>query len=293
VVDSLRVSEQDVTTAFAERVTGRFRKGSFTMKQRVLLFCLLLGAGLQAQPSTLPPIPIGIEEKLGAIVPLDQQVYDEKGNLVTLRSLISKPTILTFVYYRCPGICSPLLTELSKMVEKMDLVPGKDYQIITISFDHREKPELALEKQENYLSMIERPISPAAWHFLTADSVVIQTLTASTGFYFQRSGNDWIHAGALIFISPEGKVSRYFNGIQYLPFDVKMAIIEASEGRTGPTIAKVLRLCYSYDPQGRTYALNITRIAMVVTLLLVGTFVVIFILYPKKKKSEVVHGHSS
>jgi protein SCO1/2 len=263
------------------------------MKQTFLLVFLLLGAGARAQVSTLPPISIGIEEKLGAVVPLDQEVYDEKGNLVTLRSLISKPTILTFVYYRCPGICSPLLTELSKMVEKMDLEPGKDYQIVTISFDHREKPELALEKQENYLSMIERPVSPSAWHFLTADSVGIQRLTASAGFYFQRSGNDWVHAGALIFISPEGKVTRYINGIQYLPFDVKMAIIEASEGRTGPTIAKMLRLCYSYDPEGRTYALNITRIGLVVTLVLVGIFAFVFILNPKKKKSEVVHGHSS
>jgi protein SCO1/2 len=236
---------------------------------------------------------LGIEEKLGATLPLGEEVYDEQGHLVSLRSVITKPTILTFVYYRCPGICSPLLTELSKMVEKMDLEPGKDYQIVTISFDHREKPELAAEKQDNYLSMIARPITPAAWHFFTADSVVIQRLTNAAGFYFKPVGNDWVHAGALIFISPEGKITRYMNGIQYLAFDIKMAVLEASEGRTGPTIAKVLRFCYSYDPEGRTYALNVTRIAMVGTLLFAGIFALVFIVRPGKKQREARHGESS
>jgi protein SCO1/2 len=256
---------------------------------------LLLGAGAEAPAENQTPshVKIGIEEKLGQTIPLDEKVYDEDGNLISLRSVIKKPTILTFVYYRCSGLCSPMLSELSKMVEQMDMVPGKDYQIVTISFDPREKPDLARDKQENYLSGIARPITPADWHFFTADSSAIAHLTDAAGFYFQPSGQDWVHGTALIILSPEGKIARYINGIEYLPFDIKMALVEASEGKTGPTIAKILRLCYSYDPAGHTYALNITRIAMFGTLLLVGIFVVVFVLRSKKKHPEEAHGTTS
>jgi len=266
--------------------------------QRVFVVGLLmtlgwqpLSGGSQTQSTAAPEI--GIVERLGDTIPLGEEVYDEQGNLQSLRSLISKPTILTFVYYRCPGICSPLLTELARMVDKMDLQPGKDYQIITISFDYREKPELAAEKQENYLSAISRPVDPSAWHFLTADSAVIQRLTRGAGFYFKASGNDWIHAGALIFLSRDGKITSYMYGMPHLPYDIKMAVIEASEGKTGPTIAKVLRFCYVYDPVGRTYALNVTRIALVATLLFAGVFALVFIVRPRKKQVEDAHGKSS
>src|SRR5512138_2878467 len=104
-----------------------------------------------------PTLPeVGIVERLGNHLPLDAEYYDEKGTLVPLRSVIDRPTIITFVYYRCPGICSPLLNELSRMVEKMDLEPGKDYRILTLGFDHREGPELAAEKKENYLQALKR-----------------------------------------------------------------------------------------------------------------------------------------
>ena len=229
---------------------------------------------------------IGISEKLGETLPLEKEFYDESGNLVTLRSLITKPTIVTFVYFRCPGICTPLLTELSHMVEKMDIEPGKDYQIISLSFDHRDDPELAADKKESYLSAIARPVPAQAWRFLTGDSLTIRSVADAAGFYYKRDGNEWIHAGALIIVTPDGKITRYINGISYLPFDVKMALLEASDGRVGPTIATVLKFCYSYDPVGRTYALNITRIAMVLILILVGIFVSVFIVLPRMKKLE-------
>jgi len=237
-----------------------------------------------AAPKAAPKL--GIEEHLGTVVPLDLEFYDEQGNLTALRNVITKPTIVTFVYYRCPGICSPLLTELTRVVDQMSLEPGIDYQILTISFDHREKPDMAASKKESYLSSLHRRIDPAGWRWFTGDSLSIQRLTDSAGFYFKRDGNDFIHAGALIILSPAGKVTRYINGIQFLPFDVKMAVIEAAEGRTGPTIAKLLKFCYSYDPEGRTYALNVTRISGVIIVGLVLAFVVVFVLRPKKKIAE-------
>jgi protein SCO1 len=246
------------------------------------LFFFCLGTTRAEQQQSNHP-PVGIVEKLGHQMPLDLEIYDEKGYLVPLRNVISKPTILTFVYYRCPGICSPLLTELTKMVERMEIELGKDYQIVTISFDHREKPELAAEKRENYISSIAKAVDPNGWRFFTADSSVIQQLTDSAGFYFQRNGNDYVHAGTLIFLSPTGKVTRYILGIQYIPFDVQLAVVEAAEGRVGPTTARLLNFCYSFNPESHSYTMNITRIAGVIIIVLAGLFTFIFLVKPKKK----------
>lgn len=281
-------------------ITGRTRSGL------LLLLAVLSVAALQGfgQPvddpgagqamapvvgggSPLPPgTKIGIEEKLGNMLPLQLEVYDERGYKVALRDVVKHPTIFTFVYFRCPGICSPLLTELTRVVDQVDLEPNKDYQIVTLSFDHREKSDLAAQKKESYLNALKRKIDPDGWRFLTADSATIQQVTDAAGFYFARDGNDFIHAGALIVISPEGKVTRYINGIQYLPFDVKMAVMEAAEGRTGPTIAKLLKFCYRYDPEGRTYTMDITRVSGIVILALAALFVGVFILRPRKKTVE-------
>jgi protein SCO1 len=251
------------------------------------LAILLASASALSQSGPVQQLPpLGIVEKLGGMLPLDADVIDEKGNIVPLRSLLNKTTIVTFVYYRCASICSPLLTELSRVVEKMDLEIGKDYQILTISFDHHETSDLGSGKRESYLASLRKPINPAGWRFLTADSATIHRLTDAAGFYFKPDGDQWIHAAALIVVSPEGKVTRYINGIQYLPFDVKMALIEGMEGREGPTVARLLRFCYRYDPEGRTYALQTTRIAGVVILVLAAVFVVVFIIRPKTKSAE-------
>jgi len=254
-----------------------------------LLFVFLIGgATAQDRPE------VGIVERLGETVPLGLEFYDEEGHLVTLGEVITKPTIVTFVYYRCPGICSPLLTELSAIVEKMDLEPGIDYQILTLSFDHRETPDLAASKKESYLTVMDRTVDPNAWRFFTGDSEAVNAFTDAAGFYFKPEGNDFVHAGALIVLSAEGKITRYINGIRYLPFDVKMAVIEASEGKTGPTVARLLRFCYSYDPEAKRYAFDITRVGAVAILLFVGVFVVVFLVKPKKKpERDVTHGQSS
>jgi len=255
--------------------------------RRFAVCCVLMYVSLVSPSSAQQRAPkVGIQEKLGQTLPLDVELYDETGQLVQLKSLMNKPTIFTFVYYRCPGICSPLLNELARMVDKMDLVLGKDYQILTLSFDHREKPEIAAEKKVNYLDLIGKRTDPKGWRFLTADSVNIQRLTDAAGFYFMRSGNDYVHAGALIVVSPEAKITRYINGIKYLPFDLKMAVYEASAGKVGPTIANLLTICYSYDPESHSYTLNIVRIAGIVTLVLVGIFVLVFLVRPKKNQAE-------
>jgi protein SCO1 len=255
--------------------------------RRFVGFCILVLATMAAKAEQSPVKQfIGIQEKLGQTVPMDVELYDESGNLQVLKDVINKPTIVTFVYFKCPGICSPLLNEMSKIVEKMDLELGKDYQILSLSFDHNEKPELAAEKKDNYLSSITRHIDPNGWRFFTGDSTNIHRFTDGAGFFFKRDSATWVHAGALVFLSPEGKVTRYINGINYLPFDVKMAVIESSKGNVTPTVANVLRFCFSYNPASHTYALNFLRLAMVGILVLVAVFVGVFIVRPKRKIME-------
>ena len=256
---------------------------------RIWLVIILVFSGYiigLAQTADQPAPSVGIQEKLGQTLPLDVELYDGSGHLVMLKDLVNKPTIFTFVYYRCPGICTPLLNELSVVVNKMDLEIGKEYQILTISFDHREKPEMAAEKKKTYLELVGKPINPNGWRFFTSDSVTIHRLTDAAGFYFMRSGNDYVHAGALIVTSQDGKITRYINGIQYLPFDVKMAVYEATNGTVSPTIAKVLSMCYSYDPEAKTYTFNFLRISAVVVIGLVVVFMIIFVVKPKKKQAE-------
>jgi protein SCO1/2 len=253
------------------------------MKKIVLL--MLLSVVLLSANDTTKPIEIGIQEKIGNTLPMDSQFFDDQGNLVTLREIVKKPTIFNFVYFRCPGICSPILTELTSIVNFMDMEAGKDFQIVTISFDEREKFELAAAKKVNYFALLKKTIPSDSWRFLTGDSAAINAVTQEAGFNFKREGNDFIHAGALVVVSPEGKIARYLNGIKYLPFDVKMALTEASTGKTGPTIAKLVAYCYSYNPEGRTYVFNVTRVAGGVILLFAAVFVVYLTVKPKKVQS--------
>lgn len=253
------------------------------MKKFVLLMALC--SGLSAAKDTTQKVEIGIDEKIGEMLPLDLEFFDEKGYQVALKEIIKEPTILNFVYYRCPGICSPILTELTTIVNFMDIEIGKEYQIVTISFDEREKPELAGAKKESYMGLLNKKIPDESWKFLTGDSAAIHTLTNAAGFMFKREGSDFIHAGTIIAVSPEGKIARYLYGTKYLPFDVKMAITEASEGRTGPTITKILSYCYSYSPDGRNYVFNVTRVAGAFILLFAVGFVVYISVKPKKIQS--------
>jgi protein SCO1/2 len=233
-----------------------------------------------------PQKKAALEEQLGKYIPMDAEFHNENGEKVKLKEIIKKPTILTLVFYECKGICTPLLTELANNINQLDLQLGKDYQIVTISFDPEENPSLAKSKKANYIKLLNNKPPEDGWVFLVGDSANIYSVTNSVGFYFFKEEDQFIHPGALIFISPDGKITRYLLGIQYLPFNIKMAIIEAGEGRVGPTIAKLIKFCYTYDAEGRTYALNITRIIGIFTLLAVGIFIIFLISKPKKKKLE-------
>lgn len=252
-----------------------------------LLVILFLLFSFEAY-SSINKIEVGIDEQLGKYLPLDAKFVDENGNEFSLKELLTKPTVLSFVYYNCPGICSPLLIKIADVVNKSDLVIGVDYNIINISMDEFETPELAFSKKNEFMQLVDKQVPPESWKFLTGDSSEIKKVSDAAGFYFKRQGKDFLHSGALIFIDKEGKVCRYLfpaysksKGFGIAPFDFKMAVLETSAGRISPTIARVLQFCFSYDPQGKTYVLNLTRIFGAGILILVAVFAVVFLRKPK------------
>jgi protein SCO1/2 len=235
-------------------------------------------------------IEVGIDEQLGKHIPLDVTFNDENGNPIKLKDLITGSTILTLVYYKCPGICNPLLFELSNVMNKSDLEPGYDYNVVSISIDNFETPVIASDKKKEMFSGIDKEMTDASWRFLTGTEENIKKVTDAAGFYFKREGNELRHAGSLIFIDKNGKICRYLfpgytenHGYGILPFDFKMAIIETSAGKETPTIARMLRFCFRYDPEGNKYALDITRIFGAAILLFAGVFFLVIKLKTKKK----------
>lgn len=231
-------------------------------------------------------ISVGIDEKLGEYIPLDAKFVTSDGDTVSLGELSDKPFLLDVVYYHCPGVCHPLLTELIWAVDRIEMEPGKDFKVITLSFDPSETPELASKWKKNYLESMKRNIPKDSWYFLTGDSVNIRTVTKAIGFNFQEKEGTFIHAGAILAVSPEGKISRYIYGSTFNPFDLKMALIDAQNEEVRPTSARILQYCFTYDPEGREYKLNITRISGAI--LMLGVVIFIAVLIFKKQKVKQV-----
>ncbi len=240
----------------------------------------------QPSPPAVAPGEVGIDEKLGATIPLDLVLKGEDGQPVTLRQLIDKPTILTLNYFRCAGICTPQLGGVAEVLNRTQAIPGQDLQVITVSFDERDEPEVAAQKRTNYLAEITRPFPPAAWRFLTGPGATTKALADAVGFKFKRDRDDFIHAAAIIFISPKGRITRYMYGVSYLPADVQLAAQEAGRGEAQPTINKFLKFCFSYDPAGRKYVLNTTTIGAIVIILAALIFVFALTRRGRKTKSE-------
>ncbi|MFC2133734.1 SCO family protein [Bacteroidota bacterium] len=246
----------------------------------IMILSFLLIVNITAQNKQ---IEVGIDEQLGAYLPLELKFQNSRGDTMLLDEVIDRPVLLALVYYECPGICSPLLTELAWSVDKLQMEPLEDFKVVTLSFNHRETPEIAASWKRNYLASMKREFPDEAWLFLTGDSISIHKLTDAAGFHFIPSEQDFIHAGSVIAISPDGKISRYLFGTTFNPFDLKMALIDAQAGKTNPTIAKVLQFCFSFDPEGRKYTLNITRIIGSIMLLTVGIFFAVLVIRKKKK----------
>lgn len=248
--------------------------------KKLLFACLFIGCSLFSfsQPFTNE---VGIDEHLGDTIPLNLTFINEQNQNITLGQLINKPTVLAFVYFDCPGLCSPLQEGISDLVDKSDLVLGKDYNIITISFNYQDTPEKAIQKKANFTTKIGKDKAPY-WYYLTGDSLAIVKILNSVGYKIKVAGVDYIHPSAIIMVSPKGKITRYLYGLSFLPFDLKMSVIEAQKGISQPSINKVLEFCYAYEPEGRRYSLEITKLTGIFILIVIATlFIVLF--FRKKK----------
>jgi len=253
--------------------------------KRFLIFLLLsvLIFNAYSQLPIKPEVEIGIVEKLGDTIPLDLKFFNEKNDTVTLGSMINKPTILSFVYFDCPGLCSPLLDGIADVVSRMDLSIGKDFDIITISFNTKDTPEKARQKKLNFVQKMQEK-DRASWFYLTGELGNIQKITEAVGFRYKPTGLDFAHPSTIIMISPKGKITRYLYGITFLPFDVKMAVVEAQKGLAQPTSNKLLDYCFAYDAQSRSYTLQFTRL-IGSFILIIGLFFGAWLLISAKRKS--------
>jgi len=232
-------------------------------------------------------IEVGIDEKLGSYIPVDLKFRNAEGDTVRLNELLNKPAILALVYYDCPGVCHPLLAGLSELVDRIEMQPGTDFNVITLSFDHSEKPHTARRWKKEHLNSLKRSIPEDSWSFLTGDSVSINKLTDAVGFYFKKdSNNTFLHSGALIVLSEKGMISRYIFGSIFLPFDVKMALIEAQRGEFRPTVNKILQFCYSYDREGNTYVFNVKKVFGGAMILFVAILFITLTIRSNAKKSK-------
>jgi len=224
---------------------------------------------------------IGIYEQQEVSIDLNLKFTNEYNQTKTLAEYINnKPTILTINYYNCPTLCSPLLYEVADVVQNVGLEPAKDYNVITLSIEKNDTFLHAKNTKDKIFKTFKQPFQTNAWSFLTTTKQEdIDTLTDSVGFKYERRIKDgvvdYLHPAAIIVLTPKGKVSRYLNGIRYLPFDLKMAILEASDEKTRPTIANTLLYCFAYDAESKTYLFQAEKV--------VGGFifgsVVIFFIY--------------
>ncbi len=253
------------------------------MKNLLFLILLLSCAGLWAQTPSGKEIEVGIKEHLGDTIPMHLTFLNEDNDTVTLAQVINKPTVLSFVYFDCPGLCSPLLSGVSDVLGKMDMELGNEYQAVTISFNTKDTPEKARTKKNNFVQNISKD-NRGGWIYLTGEEENIKAITRAVGFMYKPQGVDFAHPSAIIVLSPEGKITRYLYGLNFLPFDLKMAVIEAQQGIARPTINKILEYCFAYNPASRGYTLQITRIVGAFILgLAIILLTTLFILGRRKK----------
>lgn len=254
----------------------------------ILVVSILIGSLLISSPFLVASNAndeLGVFEKLDDFLADDYYFTDEDFNRVNLLEAIDKPTVIALVYYECPGICTPLMNGLADVMKRSDQVLGEDYQTFMISFNHRETPVLAMNKKRTYEKLVGDGDIEGSFRFFTGDSLTIKRFIDNVGYKIKAEGQDWIHPATLLVISPDGKITRYLHGTYFLPFDFKMAIVEAGMGRSGPTINKVLKFCFSYDPEGQKYVLNITKISGSIILFLALTLLGTLIINNRRKKS--------
>jgi len=267
------------------------------MRNKALLSAciLLMGAiALRAQyPRPTITKGVNIEQKLNSPVPLDLLFHDESGQATPLRTYFGdKPVVLQFVYFRCPSLCPLSLHEAVTSLRRVPLEPGRDYNVVVVSFDPSETPALAAERKAGYAKEFGRAGFDAGWHFLTGSQESISQLASAAGFRYRwdEQTRQFVHAGGIMVATPEGKLSRYFYGIQYSPADLRMALVDASQHKIGSPVDYVLLFCFHYDATQGRYTLtiiNVLKVAGCLTVVLLAGLVFVLMRNDRKQNARV------
>lgn len=244
-----------------------------------------MSGGIMSPPANMRPPGlefVGIEQHLNGEVPGDLEFRDDLGNTVKLGDYFGKgrPVILNLGYYQCPMLCGELLQGLSGSLRVLKFDVGKEFDVVTVSFDPHETTEMAAEKKRNIMKRYSRPGAEKGWHFLTGSAESINALTKSVGFQYQwdEKTQQYAHATAIVVITPDRRIAEYFYGVEFSPKDLRLGLVQASQGKIGNIADQVLLYCYHYDPRIGKYGAvisNILRLAALATMLIVGAFVFI------------------
>jgi len=218
---------------------------------------------------------VGIEQKMGVQVPMDLPFTDEFGQPATIRQYLGKPVILALVYYQCPSLCDMILNGVVRSARSLPMTAGNEFDVVAVSFDPHETAEMAAAKKASYMKEYQRPGSERGWHFLTGPEASSRTLADTIGFHYayDANTNQYAHASAILILTPEGRVTRYFYGIDYPARDVRLALVEASNHRIGSAIDQVMLYCYHWDPARGKYGLVIMNVLRISGFLTVGCLV--------------------
>lgn len=247
---------------------------------------------LPSQQTPTALMHVSFEQRLHEQLPLELPFKDEAGRAVKLGDYFGrKPVLLTFVYYDCPMLCTEVLNGVESSLRVLNETIGKEFDVVTVSFDPKETPILAAGKKKAYLERYKRPEAEQGWHFLTGEQSSIEALTKAAGFnyFWDEASHQFAHASGIVIVTPTGKVSRYFFGIDYAPRDVKFALIESSNEKIGTLADKLLLYCYHYDPVKGNYgfaAMSALRIAGAATILALVGFVFVSIRRDQKATGQ-------
>lgn len=277
------------------RATKRQAKFPFARSQS--LFALLFGliaalpgwAQAHNEDRPLALKDVTLDQKLGEQVPLGLRFQDETGRTVSLGDYFGKrPVVLTLVYLRCQDLCPLVLDGLIRTLRPLSFTVGKEFDVITVSFDPQDTPTLAAAKKNDLVKQYSRPQATNGWHFLTGDRRSIEGLTQAVGFRanYESENDRYDHATGLILLTPQGKIARYFYGIEFSPRDLRLGLVEAANEKIGSPIDQLLLFCYHYDPTTGKYGLLITRVirlAGIVTVLALGAFIVVMLRRERKQ----------
>jgi len=225
---------------------------------------------------------VGIDQKLDSALPLNLTFKDEAGRDVPLSSFFhsGKPVLLALVYYRCPMLCTQILTGVESSLKVVSFNPGQDFEVVSVSFDPKDTPEIAAAKKQTYLKRYGRPNTQNGWHFLTGDEANIKALTDAVGFHYKYDAktDQFAHASGIMIVTPDGRLSKYFYGVEYAPRDVRLGLVEASQGKIGNPVDQILLFCYHYDPATGKYgaiAMNMVRFAGAAFVVVCGMFLLV------------------